>query len=50
MILPPKVIYPMGESEFTPKKSEMSGLIADTFSEKIRTLTYPQTTTEICVV
>ena len=30
MILPPKVIHPMGEPEFTPKKSEISALIAAT--------------------
>ncbi len=35
MILPPKVIHPTGEPEFTPKKSEISALIADTFNGKI---------------
>jgi hypothetical protein len=35
MILPPKVIHPPGEPEFTPKKSETSALIADTFNGKI---------------
>jgi hypothetical protein len=35
MILPPKVIHPMGEPEFTPKKSEISALIADTFNGRV---------------
>ena len=35
MILPPKVIHPTGEPEFTPKKSEISALIADNFNGKI---------------
>jgi len=35
MILPPKVIHPTGEPECTPKKLEISALIADTFNGKI---------------
>ena len=35
MILPPKVIHPTGEPEFTLKKSVISALIADTFNGKI---------------
>ena len=34
MILPPKVIHPTGEPEFTLKKSVISALIADTFNGK----------------
>ena len=42
MILPPKVIHPTGEPEFTPKKSEISALIADTFNGKIHIEWDPQ--------
>ena len=42
MILPSKVIHPTGEPEFTPKKSEISALIADTFNGKIHIEWDPQ--------
>ena len=42
MILPPKVIHPTGEPEFTPKKSAISALIADTFNGKIHIEWDPQ--------
>ena len=42
MILPPKVIHPTGEPEFTPKKTEISALIADTFNGKIHIEWDPQ--------
>ena len=42
MILFPKVIHPKGEVEFTPKKSEISALIADTFNGKIHIEWDPQ--------
>lgn len=42
MILPPKIIHPKGEAEFIPQKSEISALIADTFSGKIHIEWDPQ--------
>ena len=42
MILPPKVIHPTGEPEFTLKKSVISALIADTFNGKIHIEWDPQ--------
>jgi len=42
MILPPEVIYPTGEPEFTRKKSDISALIADTFNGKIHIEWDPQ--------
>jgi hypothetical protein len=42
MILLPKVIHPTGEPEFTPKKSEISALIADAFNGKIHIEWAPQ--------
>jgi hypothetical protein len=42
MILPPKVIHPTGEPEFTLKKSVISALIAETFNGKIHIEWDPQ--------
>lgn len=42
MVLPPKVNHPEGDQEISPKKREMSALVADTFDGKIHIEWDPQ--------